>query len=321
MATTVHQPTGSWARVAGLALGLTALLSLLLVAFAWPSSQLAPRDVPIALVGPEQATATIGAQLTTDGAFDVTVLDSREAAVAAIEDREVYGALVLAPEGTELLTAPAASPLVAQLLTQGVSAMPVEANTAPPTVTEVVPLPDGDPRGAVFGAGALPLVLGGIATAALVSLGIAGRGRQLTAVFAVAVLAGLALTSVLQLWLEALEGSFLVNASVVALGIAAIALPLIGLRNVMGMPGLGLGVAVMLLLGNPFSAIGSALELLPDGWSTLGQWLPPGAIGQALRSTAYFDGAAAGQPLLILVGWACLGALLLAVPRRTAVPS
>lgn len=313
-----HVPSRSWGAVIGLALGLTALLSVLLTAFAWPASQTAPRDVPLALVGPAPVTSAIEDQLAADGAFDVTVVADRDEAVAAIEDREVYGALVITPAGSELLTAPAGSPMVAQLLVQGVTAMAAEQGTPPPAVTEVVPLPTDDPRGAAFAAGALPLVLGGLATAVLVSTAVAGRGRQLVAVGSVAVLSGLALTAVLQLWFGALTGSYLANAGVVALGISAMALPLLGLRNVLGMPGLGLGAAVMLLIGNPFSGLASAPELLPSGWSSVGQWLPPGAIGQALRSTAYFDGAAAGWPLLILAGWACAGALLLAIPRRSS---
>jgi hypothetical protein len=39
----------------------------------------------------------------------------------------------------------------------------------------------------------------------------------------------------------------------------------------------------------------------------IGQWLPPGAGVSALRSTAFFDGAAATGPLLTLTLWAALG--------------
>ena len=71
-----------------------------------------------------------------------------------------------------------------------------------------------------------------------------------------------------------------------------------------------------MLVGNPFSGMTSAPEMLPTGWSTLGQWLPPGATGTLLRSVAFFDGAGGTRALWILVGWVVLG-LALAAPRRS----
>ncbi len=50
--------------------------------------------------------------------------------------------------------------------------------------------------------------------------------------------------------------------------------------------------------------------MLP-GWSgTLGQLLPPGAGGQLLRSTAFFDGHGATHAVLVLAAWLTLGVLL-----------
>jgi hypothetical protein len=305
-----------WAHAAGMVLGLTTVLTVLLVAFAWPPSELEPRDVPIAAAGQPEAVARI--DTTVPDAFDVTLVDSREAAVSAIEDREVYGAILLSPVGSEVLVASAASPAVAQLLGQLGTEM-TTATGSTPRVTDVVALPEEDPRGLVFGAGALPLVIGGIAAAAALALRV--RSRTVTAVAAVVVAAasGLALAAVLQYWFGAIEGSYLANASVVAMGIGAIALTLIGLHNLLGLPGLGLGAVTVLLLGNPLSGIASAPELLPEGWSMLGQLLPPGAMGTALRSTAFFDGAGAMLPLLVLTGWLVVGAAMASLPVRAYV--
>jgi hypothetical protein len=66
----------------------------------------------------------------------------------------------------------------------------------------------------------------------------------------------------------------------------------------------------MMLLGNPLSGLTSAPEMLPSGWGALGQLLPPGAAGTALRSVAFFDGAGAGRPLLVLSCWFVGGLLL-----------
>jgi hypothetical protein len=300
--------------VLGPVLGLTTLLTVVLAAFAWPASQLEPRDLPVGLVGPPPAAAAL--EERSDGALDVTVLPSREAAVRAIENREVYGALVPGPSGTETLVASAASPVVAQQLGALAAEMSGSAGAGTPSTTDVVPLPAEDPRGAVLAAGSLPLVLGGMATAALLGLNLSGRRERLAGAVGVAVGAGLALTAVLQYWFGALSGDYLANAGVVALGVSAIALALLGLDQVLGRAGLVLGAATVLLLGNPLSGVTSAPELLPTGWSTVGQLLPPGATGTALRSVAFFDGAGAQVPLLVLTGWAVLGAALLLVPAR-----
>jgi hypothetical protein len=41
--------------------------------------------------------------------------------------------------------------------------------------------------------------------------------------------------------------------------------------------------------------------------------MPPGAGGNLLRSTGFFDGAAAGGHAAVLLAWAAAGLLLLAV--------
>jgi hypothetical protein len=300
--------SGSGPTVAGPVLALTTLLTVLLVAFTWPASELEPRDLPVAVVGPPGVPEQVESR--SAGALDTTALGTRAEAVAAIEQREVYGALVMSASRAETLVASAASPLVATLLREVGAGMSRGATRT----TDVVPLPPGDPRGVVFGAGTLPLVIGGIATAALLALRVPGRWQQVTGAAGVAAGAGLALTGVLQYWFDALAGSYPANASVVAVGLGAMALAGLGLHRVLGAAGLGVAAATFLLLGNPLSAVTSAPEMLPGGWNTLGQLLPPGATATALRSTAFFDGAAATAPLLVLGGWALLGAVLLALP-------
>lgn len=312
-------PPSTARDVLGLVVGLTALLTVLLVAFSWPSSQLEPRGLPVAVVGPAPAVQQVEdgiAGALGPGAVEVVAVGSRADAVATIEDREVVGALVPSPEGTEVLVASAGGPAAAQVVT-GIGER-LAAGGPPPTVTDVVALPAGDLRGAVLASGSFPLVIGGIATAAALALRAGGRGLRLAGAAGVAAAAGLALTAVLQLWLDALAGSYWANAGVLALGLAAVALPLLGLHRLLGEAGLGLGAAVVVLLGNPLSAITSAPALLPSGWSELGQLLPPGATGTALRSVAFFDGSGATVPLLVLTGYVVLGAALLLLPGRAA---
>ncbi|HZX03453.1 hypothetical protein [Kribbella sp.] len=303
---------------------LTAVLTVFLIAFAWPSARSEPRNVPLAVAGPAPAVAQVKTALdqALPGGFELTAVPDRQAAVQRIKDRDAYGAIVLDAPQPEVLTASAAGPAVAQILTQLAGRMHPGGAAK---VTDVVPLPKDDPRGAGLAAGALPLVLGGIiAAAGLTQLVRSGSKRMLGAV-TFAVTGGLALAAVLQYWLGSFEGSYLGNAGVIAMSIAAISLTLLGLEWLLGTAGLALGGAVMMLLGNPLSGMTSAPEMLPSGWGTLGQLLPPGAAGTALRSVSFFDGAGAGRPLVVLSCWLVAGLLLCGLGalrgRRRAVPA
>lgn len=305
----------AWQPVLGAGLGLIALLTVLLAAFAWPASELEPRELPIGLVAPAGAAPAIEQQLTDragEDAFAVTNYDDRAAAVAAIEDREVYGALVITPAGTEALTATGAGPVPAQLVTQ--LATGAAARGDQPTITDVVPAAAGDPRGIVFNSAALPLALGGILIGAVASIALPRTRERLVAATLVSLGSGFALAGLLQGWLDAAAGSYWALAGVIGLGTLAIALPIVGLRHLIGPPAIGLVALLVMLVGNPLSGIPSAPELLPLGW--LGQLLPPGAVGSALRGTSYFDGAGTAWPLTVLACWAVAGLALALVPRR-----
>ncbi|RZT19667.1 hypothetical protein EV649_2803 [Kribbella sp. VKM Ac-2569] len=288
---------------------LTAVLTVFLIAFAWPSARSEPRNVPLAVSGPTPAVAQIkaGLEQAMPGGFEITAVPDRQAAVQRIEDRDAYGAIVLDAAQPEVLTASAGGPAIAQVLTQLSARMSPEN---PAKVTDIVPLPKDDPRGAGLAAAALPLVLGGIiAAAALTQLVRSGAKRMIGAI-TFGVTGGLALAAVLQYWLGSFEGSYLGNAGVIAMSIAAISLTLLGLEWLLGTAGLALGGAVMMLLGNPLSGMTSAPEMLPSGWGTLGQLLPPGAAGTALRSVSFFDGAGAARPLVVLTCWLLAGVVL-----------
>lgn len=308
---------------------LTALLTVLLIAFAWPAARSEPRDVPLAVAGPGPAVAQVKAGLdqAMPGGFDVTAVPDRAAAVQLIQDRDAYGAIVLDSAQPEVLTASAGGPVVAQLLTQLSTRLSPQS---PAKVTDIVPLPKDDPRGAGLAAGALPLVLGGIIAAGALTQLVRSGSRRMIGAVAFAITGGLALAAVLQYWLGSFEGSYLGNAGVIAMSIAAISLTLLGLEWLLGTAGLALGGAVMMLLGNPLSGMTSAPEMLPSGWGALGQLLPPGAAGTALRSVSFFDGAGAARPLVVLTCWLVAGLALCALgamrsqravhPRHEAKP-
>jgi len=323
MNATRHAPDrAAWTHVLAVSVGLTAMLCLLVVAFAWPATQLAPRSLPVVVAGPAEATAQVTAALdkAVPGGFAVTTVADEAAARAAIERRDAYGAVVLGQAPTVLI-ATAASPVVAQLMTQLATTLEArQPGAAAPAVrvVDVVPSPSADPRGVGLAALALPLVLGGLIVGAAMTTAVSGVGRRVAGVVLTATFAGLALTGIAQSWLGILDGAWWAEAGVIALGIAAVGLTLVGLEALFGFVGLGVGAAVVMLVGNPFSGMTSAPEMLPTGWATLGQLLPPGATGTLLRSVAFFDGAGGTRALWILVGWVVLGLALAVLGSRRA---
>ncbi len=110
-----------WSRALGVAVALSVVAGLILLLFAWPAVTAVPQNLPVGVVGDDAQVTQVEATVAekADGAIALTRYDSRDDAVAAIERRESYGAIVLGASPTdapEILTASAASPTVAQML-------------------------------------------------------------------------------------------------------------------------------------------------------------------------------------------------------------
>ncbi|MFI7400419.1 ABC transporter permease [Streptomyces sp. NPDC049541] len=303
------------------------LAALALWAFAWPAARTAPRDLPLGVAGPTAATAQVERQLEQNkGAFEIHRYADEAAARDAIEDRTVYGAVVVTPQGPELLTASAASPTVAQLLRQAVAGHAAAEGTQIRTV-DVVAAPANDPRGAALSASVLPLALAGIAAGSVVTMtGLRGP-RAVAALIGAASLVGAAAAGIAHSWLGVLTGDWWAEAGVLGLATLAVSAAVAGLGALFGQAGIGIAAGTVMLFGNPFSGAPSAPQLLPEPVGTIGQWLPPGAGTTLLRSVSFFDGAAATGPALTLTWWALvgLGAVLLGhalkVRTKTAAPA
>ncbi|MEU5705089.1 ABC transporter permease [Streptomyces aurantiacus] len=307
-------------HIAAVVLLVPVLAALALWAFAWPAARTAPHDLPLGVAGPATATAQVQKQLEgNEGAFEIHRYADEAAARDAIEDRTVYGAVVVTEQGPELLTASAASPLVAQSLQQAVTR---QAGGAPVKTVDVVPASADDPRGSVLTSSVLPMTLAGIAAGAVVTLlGLRGR-RAVAALVGAAAVVGTVAALIAGNWLGAFTGSWWSEAVALALSTLAVSAAVAGLAALIGAPGIGLGAFVMMMIGNPFSGASSAPEMLPAPVGTIGQWLPPGAGASLLRSVSFFDGAAATGPAMTLTWWSVvgLGAVLLgsALKRRKA---
>jgi hypothetical protein len=274
--------------------------ALVLTLFAWPSARLEPRDLPVGVAGPPAAVETLEPGLEAeDGAFDVRRYATEAGAREAIEDRDIYGAFVAGPGGAKVLTASAASPMVAQQLTHAASAggTAVKVDDVVSSSRAIVALPSS----------VLPLILAGILTGVVASAMAAGALRRAGLVVAGSILAGLGATAIIHSWLDVVGGDWATNAAVLSLMVMAVATVLAGFEKLLGKAGIALASLTMVFLGNPFSGAGSAPELLPEPVGGLGQLLPPGAGANLLRSTGFFDGAAATGPIVVLLAWIALG--------------
>ncbi len=281
----------TWGRLSSTVALVTAVLAVMLIAFALPQLHLHPHKIPIAVAGLAPATKVIGAQLEAGqpGAFDVTAVPDAGTARERILDHEDYGAIVAGTSGLSVLTASAASPAVAQLMKNLANALQATRHTPVP-VDDVRPLPAHDPAGTGLAASAFPLVLGGwIAAVVLIAL-VQGPSRRLAGGFVLSIVGALAFVAIEKFWFGTVAGNYFLISAGVALGIAATTWTILGLRSVFGNPGLVAGAVIIVLIGNPLSGLTSAPELLPTPWGTAGQYLPPGASASLLRSTAFFHG-------------------------------
>lgn len=298
-------------------LALAAFIVVLATAFAWPTSHLEPRDVPIALTGSTHFVTTTTRALDdrAPGAFDITVAPTDAEGRAMLDDNEVDGVFEEGSTGPELVLGAAGRPAVAALLTSVEDQLRGGAGAS--LVTDEVAAPRDDPQSAVFTAAALPTVLGAIAVGAVLASSKGSRHDRLVRTAVVAVLSGIGLTLVLDTWLGALDGSWWALAGCYALGVGGIVAAINGLAHHFGRVGLVVGAATVMLLGNPLSGATSAPEMLPGGWSALGQILPPGALTNAVRAVGFYDDNGASSSVLILGAWALVGSLLLLVGSTT----
>lgn len=295
---------------------LPVLIALAILVFAWPAARIQPRDLPVGMVGPGSQQAVEQLSHTQPGAFDVHLYPDVAAARTAIENRDVYGAFVVEPPHAQVLTASAAGPTVAQMLTG------VGAQLAPGAIaTDVVPLAHSDPRGTVFSSALLPLTMCSLVVAA--SIGLVARfrpaWRQLGALVVLSAIAGACVYLVGQSFLGALPHQGAADWAALALTVLAIAAPAAGLVALWGAPGLGVAGGLMIFVGNPFSGVTSAPELLPGAVRHIGQALPPGAGANLLRSTAYFDGHGAAAHLTVLITWTVLGCAAVVLGHHTPI--
>ena len=342
-----------WVVAATFGLIGAVIVAVIVMAFVWPSATSRPQNLPVGISGPEAAVAAVEDELAEQdpAPFDLQEVDSRDDAVSQIESRELYGAILLGDE-PEVLIASAAGAVPAQALravaTQLQSQIDTAAKTAltdrltaivgalasgqtpqlpedaaggapeipTVTVTDVVPLAEGDATGAGLAASVFPMVLGGMLGGILLTLLVQGVVRRLVGLVVFGIAAGALIALVMQTWFGVLTGDWLLNAAVLGLGVSATSALIIGLAALMGPPGIALGAVITMFIANPIAGAALPPQFLPEPWGAVGQFFVPGASANLLRSVMYFPDAPTAPQWIILGAWLVGGVILALIGHR-----
>jgi hypothetical protein len=296
--------------------GLLALVTLIgLIAPAIKSPQ--PHDIPIGVVSnPGQSQAQVFS--SANGPFTVTTYDGESAARAAIDARDIDGALVVGPGGPRLIVAGAAGDAVTGVIVGAFTSVFQKQGQAL-TVETVHPFSSGDPHGLILFFVVLAILVSTLIVNALVGLrrglGFAGRlGLVIVyALLAAPVAMGLAT------WIAGDYGSGLWAATgLVALASAAVGAVIAGMARLFGRPGVALAALVAVLLDLVCSGGPIGSQLLPDVYRWLAPGMPAGQLYSGVRGVLYFGGAAVLEPLTVLGLWLAAGVSLMAIGQLAA---
>lgn len=109
----------SWIKVISTSLLASLIVSLVILAFTWPTKTMEAKNLPVSIAGPAVTVSQFEQSLKDKGieTFELKQASSREEAEQQIKQRETYGAIIFT-EGAapEVLTAPAANAAATQML-------------------------------------------------------------------------------------------------------------------------------------------------------------------------------------------------------------
>src|ERR1022692_2655764 len=298
---------------AAAAAGIALVQLLFVFCLGYPPLHAEPHHLPVGIAGPGPAVAQVDMQLSEPrGAYDVHHYADLAAARDGIENRQVYGAIVMVPSGPQLLVASAASPAIADALRAQAARI---GGGRPVKVTDVVPAAPNDPQGSGSLTTLLPLVLLSLALGIAIAVLERRRMLQLGYVTLDSAMAGLGVAWTAHA-MGTFGGSYWGIAGVLGLLVFGIGTVSAGLAQI-AVAGRGLAallVLLMLNIGVPGAGALVPAPLLAQPWRAIGPYLPPGAAVNAMRGIGFFHGAAITAPLLVLAAWAAAGLALAALP-------
>ncbi|GAC1497402.1 MAG: DUF3533 domain-containing protein [Pseudarthrobacter sp.] len=300
-----------------------------------------PRDLPVGFVTTNALAEDIKAQIEKGDSFRADRYPDAASLTQAVKTKKAYGGVDLTAAQPELYVATAGGPAAAtairntftqvieqqrsnqvQKLTaagQPVPPVTLKQLTAPPAITDVVPLPDADRGGSALGLLVQVLAVG--ATVASITLGKLGvhTTRSTKRGFAHAgVLVVYATVSATAVVLGASTFGIIPSGELfplfISFGLLSLALScsVAAAVALFGPGGAVLGT-LYFLLGIIVSGASILPEFLPSWARILGQALPPGAGATLIRERLYFPDASITGPVSVLGAYAVVGLLIVLV--------
>jgi hypothetical protein len=293
-------------------LGLTVVVVAILSSYASALGNPSPRHVPVAVSAPPAVLGRLeaGPQLT------VYPVPGIARARVMVEDRSVYGALVLPRTGpATLLVANGGGRSLEPVLMQVGQEVAASRGTTL-NMVDVAPTSPNDPNGTVEFYCIVFLLLGASIGAAVLGKlagsvrGLRGALARLGLVLAYAAWLSIVVAFFADIVLGDLVGHFWFLFLTLWLFVAAVCLAITGLLALLGR-GPILLILVLIALGNPSSGGPVPRPLLNGFYSGLNPVLPQGAALSALRGVQYFGDRGIALGLLCLLTWALAGLGLL----------
>jgi hypothetical protein len=166
---------------AAAAVGIACVQLLFVFSLGYPPLHAAPHEIPVGIAGPPPAVAQVEGQLSGQGdAYGLHRYADQAAARAGIENRQVYGAIVVTPSGPRLLMLNIGIPGAGALLPVPLLAQPWRAISPylPPGAAVNAMRGVGFFHGAATGAPLLLLATWAAAGLVLVTLPTTGRAAR-----------------------------------------------------------------------------------------------------------------------------------------------
>lgn len=307
-------------RAALLVIGVLALQLLFIASYIGALHDPKPTDVPFGVVAPQQVSARLVTELDglPGGPLDPRAVTDSITARRQILDREIDGALIVNPKGTNdtVLVASGGGTVLATSLTKIIKKAEFTRHRTARTL-DVAPASNQDFDGLSSFYLAVGWCVGGYLCASILAISAGSRpANRQRAVIRTGVMAlysiagGIGGAIIIGPILGALPGSLWGMAGLGALTVFAVGMITLALEALTGIVGIGLAVLIVVIAGNPSAGGAFPLPMLPDFWRAIGPALPPGASTWTARSIAYFRGNAVTGPLLVLSAWAVVGTVI-----------
>ena len=292
--------------------GLTAVIVAVFCSYSSAFGKPAAHHIPVAVA----ASPAVLAKLEASPALRVHQVRDLAAARSMVEDRAVYGGLVLAPTGrATLVVANGGGHAVEAVLVQlGQQAAGTALNTV-----DVAPTSPGDPNGLVEFYCVVFLGIGAAVGATMLArtLGpvphLRGALKRLELMMMHTALLSAAITLVTDVVYGALAGHFWGLFLTLWLYVVAVCLAITGIAELAGPLASIVLIGLFIVFGNTSSGGAVPRPLLDGFFSALNPVLPQGAALSALRGVQYFGDRGLGTGLLCLTIWAAAGLVLLGV--------